>query len=150
MQLVYNFDTKFQTYCGDQRWQQDCSVPGSPGKVLGPGIRQDRTQSTLTVQWSQDFILRSWDFLAPFFLQHITKISKSKMLQGKISWKVHTLESRINKQVVYWKLKKKSNLNALIHIYSFINFQQKVPPIRLFPPILLLFLVLSLSNSITF
>ena len=44
---------------------------------------------------------------------------------------------------------KKSHLYALIQTYTFINFQQKVPPIRLFPPILLLFL-LSLSNSITF
>ena len=33
---------------------------------------------------------------------------------------------------------KKSHLYALIWDYSFINFQQKVPPIRLFPPILLL------------
>ena len=33
---------------------------------------------------------------------------------------------------------KKSHLYALIQDYTFINFQQKVPPIRLFPPILLL------------
>ena len=33
---------------------------------------------------------------------------------------------------------KKSHLYALIQTYTFINFQQKVPPIRLFPPILLL------------
>ena len=32
---------------------------------------------------------------------------------------------------------KKSCLYALIRDHSFINFQQKVPPIRLFPPILL-------------
>ena len=32
---------------------------------------------------------------------------------------------------------KKSRLYALIWDYSFINFEQKVPPIRLFPPILL-------------
>ena len=32
---------------------------------------------------------------------------------------------------------KKSHLYALIWDYSFINFEQKVPPIRLFPPILL-------------
>ena len=32
---------------------------------------------------------------------------------------------------------KKSHQYALIWDYSFINFQQKVPPIRLFPPILL-------------
>ena len=31
---------------------------------------------------------------------------------------------------------KKSHLYALIQDYTFINFQQKVPPIRLFPPIL--------------
>ena len=30
---------------------------------------------------------------------------------------------------------KKSHLYALIWDYSFINFEQKVPPIRLFPPI---------------
>ena len=35
---------------------------------------------------------------------------------------------------------KKSHLYALIQTYTFINFYQKVPPIRLFPPILLLFL----------
>ena len=34
--------------------------------------------------------------------------------------------------------KKKSRLYALIWDYSFINFQQKVPPIRLFSPIFLL------------
>ena len=34
--------------------------------------------------------------------------------------------------------KKKSCLYALIWDYSFINFQQKVPPIRLFSPIFLL------------
>ena len=45
---------------------------------------------------------------------------------------------------------KKSHLYALIRNYTFINFQQKVPPIRLFPPILLLIYVLSLYNSITF
>ena len=39
---------------------------------------------------------------------------------------------------------------TFIQTYTFINFQQKVPPIRLFPPILLLIFVLSLSNSITF
>ena len=33
---------------------------------------------------------------------------------------------------------KKSHLYALIWDYSFINFQQKVPPIRLFSPIFLL------------
>ena len=33
---------------------------------------------------------------------------------------------------------KKSRLYALIWDYSFINFQQKVPPIRLFSPIFLL------------
>ena len=44
---------------------------------------------------------------------------------------------------------KKSSLYELIWDYSFINFQQKVPPIRLFPPILLLIFVL-LSNYITF
>jgi hypothetical protein len=44
---------------------------------------------------------------------------------------------------------KKSHLYALIRNYTFINFQQKVPPIRLFPPILLLTFVL-LSNFITF
>ena len=41
---------------------------------------------------------------------------------------------------------KKSHLYALIWNYTFINFQQKVPPIRLFPPILLLLL----PNYITF
>ena len=41
---------------------------------------------------------------------------------------------------------KKSHLYALIRNYTFINFQQKVPPIRLFPPILLLLL----PNYITF
>ena len=45
---------------------------------------------------------------------------------------------------------KKSHLYALIQAYTFINFPQKVPPIRLFPSILLLFFVLSFSNSITF
>ena len=35
---------------------------------------------------------------------------------------------------------KKPHLYALIQDYTFINFQQKVPPICLFPPILLLFL----------
>ena len=39
---------------------------------------------------------------------------------------------------------------TFIKTYTFINFQQKVPPIRLFPPILLLIYVLSLNNSITF
>ena len=33
---------------------------------------------------------------------------------------------------------KKSHLYALIRNYTIINFQQKFPPIRLFPPILLL------------
>ena len=33
---------------------------------------------------------------------------------------------------------KKSRLYALIWDYSFINFERKVPPIRLFPPIFLL------------
>ena len=37
---------------------------------------------------------------------------------------------------------KKSHLYTLIRNYSFINFQQKVPPIRLFPPILLFFFVI--------
>ena len=46
-------------------------------------------------------------------------------------------------------MRKKSHLYALIQDYTFINFQQKVPPIRLFPPILLLIFVL-LSNNITF
>ena len=32
---------------------------------------------------------------------------------------------------------KKSHLYALIRNYTIINFQQKVPPIRLFPPIFL-------------
>ena len=32
---------------------------------------------------------------------------------------------------------KKSHLYALIQTYMIINFQQKVPPIRLFPPIFL-------------
>ena len=41
---------------------------------------------------------------------------------------------------------KESHLYALIRNYTFINFQQKVPPIRLFPPILLLLL----PNYITF
>ena len=36
------------------------------------------------------------------------------------------------------KNKKKSCLYALIWDYSFINFQQKIPPIRLFSPIFLL------------
>ena len=45
---------------------------------------------------------------------------------------------------------KKSHLYALIQTYTFINFQQKAPPIRLFPPILLLIFVLSRSNFITF
>ena len=36
---------------------------------------------------------------------------------------------------------KKSHLYALIPNYTIINFQEKVPPIRLFPPILLLFFV---------
>ena len=34
---------------------------------------------------------------------------------------------------------KKSHLYALIQDYTFINFQQKVPPICLFPPIRLFF-----------
>ena len=37
---------------------------------------------------------------------------------------------------------KNSHLYALIQTYTFINFQQKVSPIRLFPPILLLIFVL--------
>ena len=35
---------------------------------------------------------------------------------------------------------KNSHLYTFIQTYTFINFQQKVPPIRLFPPILLLIL----------
>jgi hypothetical protein len=35
-------------------------------------------------------------------------------------------------------MRKKSHLYALIWDYSFINFQQKVPPMRLFSPIFLL------------
>ena len=38
---------------------------------------------------------------------------------------------------------KKSHLYALIWDYSFINLEQKVPPIRLFPPMLLYILELS-------
>ena len=38
---------------------------------------------------------------------------------------------------------KKSHLYALIWDYSFINFHKKVPPIRLFPPILLFIFELS-------
>ena len=41
---------------------------------------------------------------------------------------------------------KKSHLYALIQTYTFINFQQKVPPIRLFPPILLLIFVLFMAH----
>ena len=39
--------------------------------------------------------------------------------------------------------KKKSRIYALIWDYSFINFHKKVPPIRLFPPILLFIFELS-------
>ena len=43
---------------------------------------------------------------------------------------------------------KKSHLYALIQDYTIINFQQKVSPIRLFPPIFLLICVQPLvSNS---
>ena len=41
---------------------------------------------------------------------------------------------------------KKSHLYALIQTYTFINFQQKVPPIRLFPLTLLLIFVLSMAH----
>ena len=41
---------------------------------------------------------------------------------------------------------KKSHLYALIQTYTFINFQQKVPPIHLFPPTILLVLVLSMAH----
>ena len=41
---------------------------------------------------------------------------------------------------------KKSHLYALIWAYTFINFQQKVPPIRLFPHKLLLIFVLSMAH----
>ena len=36
---------------------------------------------------------------------------------------------------------KESHLYAIIRNYTFINFQEKVPPIRLFPPIRLLFFI---------
>ena len=36
---------------------------------------------------------------------------------------------------------KKSHLYTLVRNYTIINFQQNVPPIRLFPPILLFFFV---------
>ena len=41
---------------------------------------------------------------------------------------------------------KKSHLYALIQTYTFINFQQKVPPICLFPLTLLLIFVLSMAH----
>ena len=41
---------------------------------------------------------------------------------------------------------KKSCLYALIRDHSFINFQQKVPPIRLFPLTFLLIVVLSMAH----
>ena len=41
---------------------------------------------------------------------------------------------------------KKSHLYALIQTYMFINFQQKVPPIRLFPLTLLLIFVLFMAH----
>ena len=51
---------------------------------------------------------------------------------------LYTLESRINKQVGrLLESDKKSHL----YVYQF-NFQQKVPPIRSFPPLLLLIFVL--------
>ena len=40
---------------------------------------------------------------------------------------------------LYWMLPK-SPIYTFIQAYMFISFQEKVPPIRLFPPILLLFL----------
>ena len=48
---------------------------------------------------------------------------------------------------------KKSHLYTLIRNYTFINFQKKVPSIRLFPPIILLFLyfcpiILPFKNSL--
>ena len=41
---------------------------------------------------------------------------------------------------------KKSHLYSLIQDYTFINFQQKVPPICLFPLTLLLIFVLSMAH----
>ena len=41
---------------------------------------------------------------------------------------------------------KKSHLYTLIQTYTFINFQQRVPPIHLFPLTLLLILVLSMAH----
>ena len=41
---------------------------------------------------------------------------------------------------------KKSHLYTLIQTYTFINFQQKVPPICLFPLTLLLIFVLSMAH----
>ena len=45
---------------------------------------------------------------------------------------------------------KKSSLYELIWDYSFIDFQQKVPPIRLFPPILLFIFELSIFFNVYF
>ena len=52
---------------------------------------------------------------------------------------LRTLESRTGRLL---ENDKKSHLYALIQTYMFINFQQKVPPIGLFPPILLLIFIL--------
>ena len=89
-----------------------------------------------------------------FFKKETQDVDKTSTVHNSLldylAQVICTLESRINEQVAYQKMKKKSHLYALIRNYTFINFQPKVPPIRLFPPILLLIYVLSLFNSITF
>ena len=93
-------------------------------------------------------LLVTFNLVYPYFyVLNSCKVQKSSEANCPVSSypkkeqeNLPTLESRLNKQVVYWKNEKNSHLDAFIQTYMFINFQQKVPPIRLFLPIFLLIL----------
>ena len=85
------------------------------------------------------------------YIQNVQALSK-KSADKKVS----TLESQINEQVVYWEIEKNPTYTHLFGTMRLLIFSKKSHLYvyshlkEVFPPILLLIFVLSLSNSITF
>ena len=74
----------------------------------------------------------------PFWPQMTSEATLKPQL-GKLfyNWLIFDRNSKQTLLYFYWMLPKNPTY-TFIQTYTFINFQQKFPPIRLFPPILLL------------
>jgi hypothetical protein len=111
------------------QWQQDLN-------------RQQRNIYTdhAMLNWAKDVF-----FLSIFYSRGHSLTTLTKLID-------HTYSRVPNKRTGrLLENEKKIHLYTLIQTYTFINFQQKVPPTyTIIPTYTLSFLVLSLSNSITF